>query len=284
MFALMLCLWAAPASGDGLVIVSLSSPSTGAVVPPGHLIEWTITATVSTGDNVGLALISVDLVRDPRNPMSFDLAPAMRPFGMEGFDRPGGLCNPGRDGRPSGYGGTQVGNSGGLDLAQIGGAQNTFGVPGVGWGEDVDVDAHIGQYAGGQIVAAGAFAAPPAPGVYRFSIQSAIANTLRSVQQAPAASPVSAAEVSTDPAEISFTVCRPGDLDGDGVISIEYEIPIFVDFLLGTRQRGDAATCTADMNNDGILNGDDVQPFVNALLSPLNDVDWNPTEAEQQGP
>ena len=51
--------------------------------------EWTITATVSSGDNLGLALIYVDLVQDAGNPETFDLPPAPEvPPLMEGFSRP----------------------------------------------------------------------------------------------------------------------------------------------------------------------------------------------------
>jgi len=266
MFALIVCGWAASASGEAIVVVNLSSPANGMTVPAGSAIEWTITAVVSTGDNMGLALISVDLLQDGANPQLFDIPPGVRPAAMEGFDRPAGLSNPGQDGATSGYGGTPFGIVGARNLGQIGGAQNTFGVPGNGLGLNVNVEAGVGQSPGGQVIATGLFAAPAAAGTYVLALQSPVANTLRTVEAAPASSPVDPAAAVTSKAEISFIVCRSGDLDGDGFISVEQEVPAFVNLLLDAEAGTDYARCAADVNSDGVVNGEDVQPFVGTLL------------------
>jgi hypothetical protein len=254
-----------PAFSQGTVTFDFSSPSDGAVVPAGHLIEWTITATVSTGDNMGLALISVDLVQDVGDPELFDIPQAVGvPVGMEGFDRSAGISNPAPGG--SCYGGTQIGPAGAKDLVQIGGAQNTFGAPGGGIGLDVDVDAGIGQSPGGQEIAADSFPAPMTPGVYIFSTQTATANTLEAVNPPPQWSPVSPATVVMGNPSISFTVCQPGDISGDFAVTME-DLPLFVDLLLGVGAGGDYAECAADLTGDDTINGKDIQPFVDTLTN-----------------
>ena len=219
----LLLLGAAVFAG-GTVTLDLTSPSNGSTVSPGTLIEWTITAEVSTGDNYGLALISVDLVQDELNPESLDLPAAGGvPTEMLGFARPGGIANPG------GYEGTQVGEEGAKDLAQIGGAQNTFGAAGPsGIGQDYNVEGGIGQGLGGQVIATGSFSAPATEGLYTFSIQNAVANTLDSVETPPDPSPVSPATAEFDNDSISFTVgagcCTTcmGDMqpDCDGIVNV----------------------------------------------------------------
>ena len=164
---------------------------------------------------------------------------------------PRGLCNPTRAGQTGTYGGTPFGVAGQTNLAQIGGGQNTFGVPGTGSGQDVVVDAGIGQSAGGQVIAYGSFPAPEVPGVYAFSLQAAIANTLQAVRPAPDSSPAAAASVLVNGAGLSFTVCRPADVDGDGTVSFTTDIPAFVDILLGPDAPGGYARCAADLNGDG---------------------------------
>ena len=117
---------AVPAFGGGIVTLDLLSPSSGVNYRGGGPteVEWTITAIVSPGDNMGLALVSVDLVQDLYNPIPVELTPAEAvPPEMLGFDRPAGISNP-----DNGYIGTQVDLwFGAKDVVQIGGAQNTFG-------------------------------------------------------------------------------------------------------------------------------------------------------------
>jgi hypothetical protein len=102
--------------------------------------------------------------------------------------------------------------------------------------------------------------------VYTFSIPSAVANTLEAVNPAPQWSPVSPATVVLGNPSISFTVCRPGDIDGDFTLTVEQDVPLFVNLLLGTGSSDDYAQCAADLNGDGTIDGKDIQPFVDALL------------------
>ncbi|MCB9855404.1 MAG: hypothetical protein H6818_06910 [Phycisphaerales bacterium] len=60
-----------------------------------------------------------------------------------------------------------------------------------------------------------------------------------------------------------LTNCIPGDADGDGAIDTD-DIPGFVNSLL--EQTGPAPACPIDMNNDGRIDGLDIQPFLFALV------------------
>ena len=214
-----------PPSPPPSVTFDLSSPSDGQEVVPGSIIQWTITATASTDDNFGLALVAVDLVQDPFNPELFDIPPGIPPAGMEDFDRPNGISNPDLGGSGSAYGGTQIGTPGAMDLAQIGGAQNTFGVVGDGIGLDTQVDSGVGQSPEGQIVATGSFGAPCGPGLYIFSIEAAIANVLEEVNPAPEFSLVRSGTVIISGGSFSFNVSGlppcPADLNGDGAVGVK---------------------------------------------------------------
>jgi hypothetical protein len=255
------------AYGAGTVTLSLTSPSNGLLLPPGSSVAWTITASVSSGDNLGLAMISVDLAQSASNPAFFDIPPAQGvPSGMACFDRSGGISNPPPGGQASGYCGTRVGTAGQRNLVQIGGAQNVFGASFGGIGTDVDVDQGIGQGPQGQVIAAGVLTAPSAPGSYTFSIQNAIANTLTQVNPAPQWSVVGPAAPTITGGTISFDVCRAGDANGDSYVT-EGDIEPFVLFLTGLQTPSAAARCSCDMNADGILDGEDIQPFVEALLA-----------------
>ncbi len=265
---LTILLVAARALAAGDVTVSLTSPSAGSFVPPGATVDWTITAVVSTGDNAGLALFSADFVQDPANPQLFDLPSAASvPAEMQGFSRPAGLSNAGPGGLGSGYGGTPVGPGGQKNLRQIGGAQNTFGVPGAAAGLDVDVDAGVGQQPGGQTIASDTFAAPSTPGTYTFSLASVFANTLDAVNPAPQSSPAGAATVVAQPpsaVSFSFSVCLAGDVNADAAVSLP-DVPLFVDLLLGASPPDEQAACAADLNADGNIDGRDITLFVQAL-------------------
>jgi len=57
-----------------------------------------------------------------------------------------------------------------------------------------------------------------------------------------------------------------GDIDGDGVVDMN-DIPLFTGVLIGTDTEP-THVAAADMNSDGAANGDDGQPFVDALLGP----------------
>lgn len=56
-----------------------------------------------------------------------------------------------------------------------------------------------------------------------------------------------------------------GNLTGDGLVTT-MDVPTFVDVLLGF-VTDPILRAAADVNCDGILNGTDIQPFVNRVLS-----------------
>jgi hypothetical protein len=260
------------ALGGGTATFNLSSPSNGATVSPGELIQWTITVSVSTADNLGLALAAVDLVQDAANPALFDLPAGGAPLNMADFDRPDGISNPGPGGVGSAYGGTPVGATGAKNLRQIGGAQNTFGVPGNGIGLDYDVRAGVGQ-GSAQILATGSFFAPSEPGDYALLLENAIANTLDAISTPPDFSPVSAALALIGNGEIAFTVAPDvcvGDMNCSGEVNFK-DINPFVVYLsnLSAWQTTyvDCPPANGDINGDGTYPSfKDINPFV-VLLS-----------------
>lgn len=263
-----ICLAATAAASGQTAQIDLTSSVHGAAVHAGDTVDWTITAAASNGDNLGLALVCVDLVQNANNPELFDLSPGSGPpAALADFDRPAGISNPGPGGVGSAWGGTPIGTPGSMNLAQIGGAQSTFGIPGVNVGQDVNIDGGIGQSPGGQIVSTGSFPAPASPGAYVFSLQSPIANTLDEINAPPAWSAVSMAPVVSNSPSINVTVCLPGDASGDLVVDPAQDIPAFVDELVGTSS-GSYAQCASDLNLDGSVDGADIAPFVALLLGP----------------
>src|SRR5262245_33027222 len=81
-------IWSAPVEAQTITI-SLSSPQNGGTVAAGANISWSIDFAVSAGDNVGLALLSVDLTQAAANPARFDIPPATSvPTTMGNFSRP----------------------------------------------------------------------------------------------------------------------------------------------------------------------------------------------------
>jgi hypothetical protein len=262
------------------VTLTLESTKNGQTVGPNTPIDWTIKASVSTGDNAGLALVSVGLSQDATNPALFDIPPATAtvPTGMANFVRPAGISNPAVSAGDYGYRGDQRGTAGQKNLVQIGGGQNTFGQAGSSIGTSVTVAAGVGQSAP-QIIASGTFNAPATTGVYTFRLDSGLANTLNAVTPPvpPAFWPVSAATVAGVPtATISFTVatgpaiCR-ADCNCDGQISYA-DINPFVQALgnLSTWQ-ATYPTCpwqNCDINADGVISYADINPFVVKLGTP----------------
>ena len=268
LWTLAMIIPALPALGGGVATLNLSSPLGGQLVAPGQQIEWTITISLSSGDNLGLALIAVDLVQDPANPELFDLPPAVGlPPGMEGFDLPAGIANPGSG---SAYGGTPTGTSGAQNLRQIGGSQNTFGVvPLAGIGEDIVVDQGVGQ-GGAQVVASGSFPAPAAAGNYAFSLAAPIVNALVQEMAGP---PVmwQVGEATIDPAGVmgfSVTVCTgddppcdntcPADLSGDAEVGA-FDLAL----LLGAWGPCDG-DCPADLDDSGAVGAFDLAMLLGA--------------------
>jgi hypothetical protein len=205
------------------VTLTLDSPQAGQVVAPGTEIEWTILFSVSAGDNQGLALLSCDLVQSGDNPALLDVPPADGvPAEMANFSRPAGVSNPGETDPVTGYIGVQRGETGAMNLIQIGGGQNTFGeaLPaGSGIAESADVVAGVGQGAPG-VLASGTLPAPSACGAYTFELANAVANVLEQVNQPPDFSPVLEALVDTEAGSLSVSVGLNGDLDLDGDVDL----------------------------------------------------------------
>ncbi len=265
-------------AAGGTVWVNLDSPVNTATIAPGTVVNWSIKFGVSLDDNRGLSLLVCDLVQDPNNPARFDIPyadPASIPEIMAGFNRPGGITNVGENGAASGFIGLQRGPVGQKNLVQIGGAQNTFAVPGVDSGTDVIVDTGIGQ-SGLQTLVSGSFAAPATPGAYHFYLTNAVANVLVLVPDAsqgpPTPSAVAIANVELGGAHLRFTVAPGypvGDLNCTGAVGFE-DINAFVLALTNAEgyatQYPNCDRMLADCNGDGAVGFEDINAFV-ALLS-----------------
>lgn len=271
----------AAALGTPTATFTLECTQNGQSVTPGVTIDWMVRLNVTPGDNAGLALVSCDLVQEAVNPARLDLPPADGvPAGMGNFARPAGIANPGSSAPSFGYRGAQRSPTGQTykNLVQIGGGQNTFGMamsPGSGVGESVTVVAGIGQGAEPQIIATGSFAAPAAPGSYTFRLANALANVLDPGTAPPPGQhwpvrPVAIAGLSS--ASFSFTVTADhrGDLNCDGVVNIADIAPFALGLVDPAGYAAAYPACfvdRADMNGDALIDGRDVQSFVDGLLS-----------------
>lgn len=245
------------ALADPGVAFSLSSSRTGTVVAPGSSIDWSIAFSVSPGDNLGAALVSVDLQQQSGNPVLFDLPPAMDiPPAMANFNRPAGLCNPGEGGAPSGYAGVRRGTAGARNLVQIGGAQNTFGQAfpaGAGVGENANVIVGVGQ-SGPQVLAAGSFSAPAACGQYTFSLANPIASVILAHNNPPAISLSARAIASLSQSSFTLTVALTGDLNLDSHV----DIVDLTQLLAGFGIASGATLAQGDVTGDGAVNLEDL--------------------------
>ncbi len=248
------------------VTVTLGSSQDGMSVSPGATIDWTISFTVSSGDNAGLALLAVDLAQDGGNPETLDLPPADNvPAAMSNFSRPDGVSNPGESDPTTGYIGVQRGTGGALDLIQIGGGQNIFGIAqagGTGVAENANVVGGVGQ-SGSVTLASGSFLAPSTNGSYTFSLANAVGNTLDAVNTPPAFSPASAATVDTSAGSISFVVAAGGGCTsacdvagGDADVNDDCQVNITdLGVVLGNfGLAGGATHAQGDTNGDGDVN------------------------------
>ena len=249
--------FASSALGEPAVTVSLSSSRAGATVAPGTVIDWSIAFSVSGGDNLGAALISIDLQQQPTNPAFFDLPVAADvPFEMSNFNRPAGLCNPGESGAPSGYVGVRRGPAGARNLVQIGGAQNTFGQAfpaGAGVGENANVVVGVGQ-SGPQVLASGSFAAPASCGQYNFALANPIASVILAHNNPPAMSVVARVAAGLSPSTISFTVALTGDLNLDSNV----DIVDLTQLLAGFGITSGATLAQGDVTGDGAVDLEDL--------------------------
>lgn len=257
-----------------LVTVRLDSPQDDQTVPAGATVNWTISFVVSTGDNVGLALLSTDLVQGPGNPAAIDIPHAAGvPALMTNFSRPAGVTNPPDAGFATGYVGVQRGPAGSRNLVQVGGGQNTFGqaLTGRGVAESAVVVANVGQ-SGSQPLASGTLTLPSAPGTYTFSLANTVANVLVARNDPPLYSPVVAAGVALAHGSISITVSDSafaGDLNCDGVVDNGDIDPFVLALISPPAYHAAFPNCEilrADMNNDGFVNNSDIDPFVTCLV------------------
>ncbi len=265
------------ALATGTVTFQLQSPQAGQTLSAGDTVSWSLLVSVSTSDNVGLAGFCCDLVQSESNPAMFDIPmadAASIPAEMVGFDRPGGITNPGEGGADSGYIGVQRGTPGAMNLVQIGGAQNTFGQAGTSFGTDPYVEGGIGQ-SGSQLVVSGSFTAPAAEGTYTFEIANALANVITTLNSPPDYSPVEPATVETAGAAFSFDIgsrCG-GDSNCDGYVNfddINYFVAAVVDEQSWIDLHGGSPSCgyeNNDANWDGYVNFDDISPFVDGIVA-----------------
>lgn len=261
---------AAPATAQ-TVAVTLTSPQNGQIVAPGSTINWTISFTVSSGDNAGLALLAVDLAQNSTNPAFLDIPPASSvPAAMTNFSRPAGICNEGESDPTTGYTGVQRGTPGRRNLVQIGGAQNTFGQtlpPSAGVAQNAVVTPGVGQ-ASSVVLASGSFLVPNGSGTYVFRLQNVIANVLTGVNAPPAFSPVVAApnlDLTNSTITFATAPCQACDANCSGTRDGS-DIQVFVKALLGVPQTP-CSSCAGDMDGSGTVTPSDIPAFVGCLLT-----------------
>jgi hypothetical protein len=248
----VLCLAAIPVFAQEAVSFDLRSPN-GAVACQGETVVWEIWVRVTTANNAGLALACVDLVQDSANPAKMNIPVAAGvPAGMENFSRPAGISNPGEGGLDSGYVGVQRGVAGQMNLIQIGGGQNTFGVAGSSMGTNPNVVPNVGVSAE-VLLASGSFVAPAATGTYTFRLANPIANVMTQANTPPNHSPVVGATASAVTGVLSFTVTVKGDLDGDGHVNLSD-----LAALLGNYGMTGVTCHEGDLDGDGSVNLSDL--------------------------
>jgi len=253
--------------------LTLESTKNGQTVQAGAAIDWTIKVLVSSGDNLGLALVSTDFTQDATNPALFILPPASGvPAGMTNFARVAGIANPDENGL-AGYRGVQRPFTGTTkNLIQIGGGQNTFGqaLTGAGIGENATVVPGVGQGTA-QVVATGSFTAPATVGTYTFRLANGLANVLDLNSPSGFSKVVAATVQGVSTATLTFTVqlvpqgCK-GDMDCNGRVTF-VDIDLFVAALSG-ESAWTHLPCpwlNADCNHDTHVTFADIDPFV-ALL------------------
>jgi hypothetical protein len=231
------------------VTVTLDSSQAGATVSPGATVDWTISFTVSSGDNAGLGLLTCDIIQDGANPDTLDIPPANGvPAPMANFSRPAGISNPGEGTPATGYPGVQRGTAGAMNLIQIGGGQNTFGEalpPGSGVAENATVVGGVGQ-SGSVILAQGSFSAPGADGDYTFSLANVLANVVTTINTPPTFSPVVSATIDSTGGSFTFSVGGVfGDLNGDGCVGLQD-----LAALLAAYQGSGVPSPGGDLDND----------------------------------
>jgi len=253
------------------VQLTLSSSQAGAFVQQGDTIDWEISVEVSSGDNEGLAFLCADLIQSEANPATLDIPHADAvPNGMLTFSSPAGISNPPDVGMTTGYVGTRFGEPGAMNLLQIGGGQNIFGnaLPAsTGYAQNDTPVANVGQN-GVVVVASGSFPAPSIDGVYRFELRNVLANVFTQANQPPHFSLTT--EAAPDLAEASFTFivgdyCDAHDANCDGQVNGEDVQPFMAAIL--TNGASSCSPCAGDTNADGAVTTADIAAFVDDLLA-----------------
>ena len=222
--------------GGGRAVVYFAAPQHAQVVEVGTHMDWAVAVAQVDPGFLGLAGVSVDLQQYPLNAPAWppiELTPGTHGPELDNFDRPWGIANP-VPGQitscQSAYGGTFLDyyGDGYKGLIQIGGAQNTFGIPGTTYlGHSQTVVGGVGLEPEGHIIASGSFVAPSVPGIYLLYLENAHANYLTTLGGAGVASDVASATVFV----------------GD-----------FVYFLV--------VPCYLDYNRDIAVNADDLGDFI----------------------
>jgi hypothetical protein len=242
------------------IVLRWQGMSNGTIVHRLIDVDWELAITARPG-HAGLAAFCADLLQDASNPAKFDLPPAdpaSLPFEMEGFTWPAGIGNPGEGDNPSGYFGLQRGTPGERNLVQLGGAQNSFGIPGITMGTDVDVEADVGRPT---IVAmSGSFAVQREPGTYAFRLKDVVATVFEQVNPPPASSPAKRTLVLTLATGISFISCI-GDIDHDGFVGLS-DLAALTGSAYGTCEGDPDYDPEVDLNADGCVNLTDLSELM----------------------
>ncbi len=236
--------------------VSLELAPDGAVVQvkPGSSFAWRIDQRTEDELAMGLAGYTVNLLQATSNPAPIALTSGTVPAAMAGFSRPAGVCNPPPQGSGlvTGFGGTPVADPnfpGAVNLVQIGGMQNTFGIAIGTMGQDLIVDTGIGQGATAQVVTSGTFVVPTPAGSYTLYLDRGAANVIGSVGVAPSPTTCVAATVSLG-APLTFTVRCVADLD-DGSNTGTPDGSVSIDDLLYFLAMFDVGNLAADLDENG---------------------------------
>lgn len=228
--------------------IAIISDQNGQTLCPGAVIEWRIEVRQTGGRScLGLAGLSVDLIQASSNPATFDIPPATEvPSGMSNFSRPAGISNP-QPGNPSAsaYTGAQIGPADAMNLVQVGGMQNTFGVAGTQVGTNTAVVPGIGLGPSPQTVAGGTFVAPAIPGTYSFTLTNVHVTALGQINAPPLLSPAFVASTSVvEPLMFAVSDCCIADFNCSGGSPDDADIAAF----FAAWNAGDPC---ADLNHSG---------------------------------
>ncbi len=240
-------------------IVVIAGPENGQVIQAGTTIPWQIVAVAGGGASLGLAGVTADLLQYPLDPgvrPPINLTPGTRGSGLANFDRPLGIANPipGQiTSSQSAFGGTLLDtfNDGYPGLIQIGGAQNTFGMPGTSYlGSSQTPVAGVGLQPQGQVIATGFFTAPNVPGEYVLYLENVYVNYLKTIGGPGVPSEVASATVFTN-GFVTFTVV-PNRLDynQDSVVNPDDLGDFITDYFLDPAVPGPGGYATPCPQNN----------------------------------